>query len=79
MYNLNATFDLHLGFRGLTPGSYIYRIEATDLRGFSQTVIEKAFSIVEKDAAASDIHVYGATYHIPFKSKEALRYDKRVE
>ena len=62
MYNLNATFDLHLGFRGLTPGSYIYRIEATDLRGFSQTVIEKAFSIVEKDAAASDIHVYGATY-----------------
>ncbi len=62
MYNLNATFDLHLGFRGLSLGNYIYRIEATDVRNFSQTVIEKSFSIVEKETAASDIHIYGATY-----------------
>ena len=62
MYNLNATFDLHLGFRGLSLGDYVYRIEATDVRNFSRTVIEKSFSIVDKEIAASDIHVYGATY-----------------
>ena len=62
MYDLNTTFDWHLGFRGLACGEYIYRIEATDLRGFTATVIEKAFSIVEAEMAPSDIHIYGATY-----------------
>ena len=57
-----ATFDMHLSFQGIPVGEYIYKIEATDVRGYSRTVVEKPFRVVAPEEAESDIHIYGASY-----------------
>ena len=62
VYDLVATFDMHLSFQGIPVGEYIYKIEATDVRGYSRTVVEKPFRVVAPEEAESDIHIYGASY-----------------
>ncbi|MBR3630107.1 MAG: C39 family peptidase [Oscillospiraceae bacterium] len=61
-YDLNATFDNYLDFSLLEPGTYTYRIEASDRRGTTRALIEKEFRIVEDDSAASEIQLYNASY-----------------
>ena len=61
-YNLNTTFDNYLDFGALGAGHYTYKIEATDARGTTETLIEKAFDIVDDDSAPSEIQVYAASY-----------------
>lgn len=61
-YDLNANFDKRLSFGSLGAGSYIYKIEAEDIRGYSVVLVKKSFTISDSGSVPSDIAVYGATY-----------------
>ena len=61
-YNLNSTFDNYLDFGSLPAGKYIYKIEATDRKDNTQTLIEKSFEISDDESAPSEIQLYNATY-----------------
>ena len=61
-YNLNATFDNYLDFGSLPAGKYVYKIEATDIKDNTQTLIEKSFEISDDESVPSDIQLYNAQY-----------------
>ena len=58
-YDLKNIPEKKLPFSTLPEGSYIYRVEATDLIGNSKAVIEKNFTVAA--VAPSDIAVCGET------------------
>ena len=60
-YDLNATFDNYLDFGSLTPGRYVYRIQATDEQGAEMTALEQPFTVTE-ETAPSDIRLFDARY-----------------
>ena len=57
-YDLNATFDNYLAFNKLPAGTYLYKIEARDIRDYSVTLIEKKFTLTDDDTAPSNIELY---------------------
>lgn len=61
-YDLNATFDNYLAFNELPAGTYLYKIEARDIRDYSVTLIEKKFTLTDDDTAPSNIELYNYTY-----------------
>ncbi|MBR3629670.1 MAG: hypothetical protein IKN55_04270, partial [Oscillospiraceae bacterium] len=61
-YNLSGRLGDPALFGELPAGAYVYRIEAEDLRGTHEILVEKEFRIAEDDSAPSDMQLYGAAY-----------------
>ena len=59
-FNIYDEFDPYIVFGALSEGDYIYRIEATDSKGYTTILIESNFTI--GNGTPSDISISGAKY-----------------
>lgn len=53
--DIEQEFDYYMAFNEMNAGDYIFKIEATDSKGNTETVIESAFSIVNNGKIPSAI------------------------
>lgn len=48
-YDLAAEFDSALHFNDLSAGEYTYKISATDIKGYSEVLIERSFTVTKPE------------------------------